>query len=345
MSDKWVSKIEATTLFKVTERTLDNWVKSGKINKARKNGQIMYEISDAFDEKQAEEPQFFQEEPPVNQGFTNSPREPQPSGPTEEELSLSIRIEEKMEQISMLRETLDKREKDMNTLIFERGQLAEQSKLLTAEAESLRKEKESIQKEFRSFSERVFSKVGVILFTVTVFILLCGIGGVLFWKYFEEKVDLESEIKILEDQKKLAIEETKEVRADKEQKIAEFMKNKDDYVNQLNSVHKEEMTKLSESERALYKKLVEANNLNSNLDSKASEAEIKISELNRKLSELQKRSEELQKDRERLQNENSTLQIQLKVEEFKNSNNAKQNVSKSTKPEEDNKRLVKDSQE
>ncbi len=305
MTERWVGKIEATTCFKVTERTLDNWVKAGRIKKARRNGQIMYEISSALEERANEESfentyehtQKTEEKPPIDE-------EPEENENATEILILEARLEEKTNQIQQLRETIDGWENKNTPMLLRSGQLLAKTELLALETESLRKEKEKLENDYRTISERSFSKRGVFIFVLTVLVLLSAIGSVLFWKFSEKENDLKYAVETLEQKLKSEVtsgqEKVKEVEeklgAKNESLFSEILKTKEEWKTIHEELSSEKMKVSAEVQ-------------------KASEANRKLSEQEIRFSELRNDTEKLRKTIEKLQIENNQYNIQLKVME------------------------------
>ena len=291
MAERWVSKLEATTLFKVTERTLDNWVKSEKMQKARHKGQIMYEISQCLEEKVANEAQF--------ESFTSTTENktpitpPPPQEPDEvinvEEQVLKARLEEKIAQISMLSETLEKRQKDLNTLVMERGSLSEKSTQLLIETETLRKERETLQKEKELISEKSFRKIPVIMVFVATTILIFSVSSVMLWKYFDEKKQFEREALEAKDR---ALKQEERVKSG-EAEAKKLVKEKEELAEKVSEVKQKEALAIQ----------------------KASEASERLSEIKKEKETLLKDAETLQKTLIEQQKENQDLKLKVKITE------------------------------
>lgn len=297
MAERWVSKIEATSLFKVTERTLDNWVKAGRIQKGRHKGQIMYEISQMAEERASYEAPS-ENLPPLSE--TTKPE----AGTEEEEVSanemvFAARLEEKASQIAMLMETLEKRQKDLNTLVMERGSLSEKSTLLLNETESLRKEREVLRKEKETLSETSFRKQTVYFFFFTLFSCILLVSTSLFWKYFDEKKIYEESLKQYSQRENEKTEELKKISENKNKQEAEIQSLK---------------TKVSEEIL------------------KSSVAIQKASEVSERLSEVQKERENLLKIYNEQQKENQDLKLKVKINELLEAN--EQNKLKTPKEKE-----------
>lgn len=291
MAERWVSKLEATSLFKVTERTLDNWVKSEKIQKARHKGQIMYEISVILEEKAASEAQF--------EAFSSNSEAKTTSAPPkepEEELAINVeekvllaRLEEKNAQITMLSVTLEKRQMDLNTLVLERGTISEKSNQLLIETETLRKERERLQKEKELISEKSFRKVSVIYAFISFFVIVSSVSSVMLWKYFDEKDRLEKEV--VEAKEKAKREEDRALLGEAEAK------------------------KLVKDKETLTEKASEAKQKEALALQKASEASERLSEIKKDKEILQKDAENLQKIYIEQQKEIQDLKLKVKINE------------------------------
>lgn len=291
MADRWVSKLEATSLFKVTERTLDNWVKSGKIQKARHKGQIMYEISQILEEKAASDAQF--------ESFTNTtePKSAVPPSVVEDEIEdinveeevLKARLEEKNFQITMLSETLEKRQKDLNTLVMERGTLSEKSTQLLIETETLRKERETLLKEKEQISEKSYRKISVVFAFSSFLILVLSVSAMMYWKYIDEKVKLENDIS-----------EAKNRTKKQEEKAA---------------ILEEEAKKLVKDKEALSEKVSETKQKEALAIQKFSEASERLSEARKDKEILKKEAENAQKLYNEQQKELQDLKLKVKINE------------------------------
>jgi hypothetical protein len=291
MAERWVSKLEATTLFKVTERTLDNWVKSEKMQKARHKGQIMYEISQCLEEKVANEAQFESFTSTTESKISTPP--PPPQEPDEvinvEEQVLKARLEEKIAQISMLSETLEKRQKDLNTLVMERGSLSEKSTQLLIETETLRKERETLQKEKELISEKSYRKIPVIMVFVATIILIFSVSSVMLWKYFDEKKQFEREVVEAKDR---ALKQEERVKLG-EAEAKKLVKEKEELAEKVSEVKQKEALAIQ----------------------KASEASERLSEIKKEKDALLKDAETLQKTLIEQQKENQDLKLKVKITE------------------------------
>ena len=294
MAERWVSKLEATTLFKVTERTLDNWVKSGKMQKARHKGQIMYEISIILEEKAASEAQFDAFSANTDQKAPNNPT-PAPI-PVEEEPKVNIeekvllaRLDEKNNQISMLTETLEKRQKDLNTLVMERGSISEKSNQLLIETETLRKEREALQKEKEDISEKHVRKTKAFYTSISIFIAVFSILSVMLWKYYDDKNRLE-----VDSSESKALAKRLETRV---------------------SESEAEAKRLAKEKEMLTEKASEAKQKEALALQKASEASERISEIKKDKETLLKELENAQKIYNEQQKEIQDLKLKVKVNE------------------------------
>lgn len=294
MAERWVSKLEATTLFKVTERTLDNWVKSGKMQKARHKGQIMYEISIILEEKAASEAQFDAFSANADQKAPNNPT-PAPI-PVEEEPKVNIeekvllaRLDEKNNQISMLTETLEKRQKDLNTLVMERGSISEKSNQLLIETETLRKEREALQKEKEDISEKHVRKTKAFYTSISIFIAVFSILSVMLWKYYDDKNRLE-----VDSSESKALAKRLETRV---------------------SESEAEAKRLAKEKEMLTEKASEAKQKEALALQKASEASERISEIKKDKETLLKELENAQKIYNEQQKEIQDLKLKVKVNE------------------------------
>lgn len=295
MAERWVSKLEATSLFKVTERTLDNWVKSGKMQKARHKGQIMYEISIILEEKAASEAQFEAFSANTDQKAPNTPtpasipeEEEEPKVNIEEKVLLA-RLDEKNNQISMLTETLEKRQKDLNTLVMERGSISEKSNQLLIETEMLRKEREALQKEKEDISEKHIRKTKAFYVSISLFAAIFSISAVLLWKYNDDKNRLEidsSEAKALAKKLEVRVVETET-----------------------------EAKRLAKEKEMLAEKASEAKQKEALALQKASEASERISEIKKDKENLQKELENAHKIYSEQQKEIQDLKLKVKVNE------------------------------
>lgn len=318
MSERWVSKLEATTLFKVTERTLDNWVKSEKIKKERRKGQIVYEISQILEEKVAAEAQFGSFS--IN-SETNSNSVPPVSEPDEEVINVeeqiaNARLEEKNLQIATLLETLEKRQKDLNTLVMERGTLSEKSNMLLLETAALRKEtenfqkeregfqkeREAIQKEFIKVSEKSFSRISVYFGYVSLVLAVSVVIGISIWSHNNELLRIKNEA------------EKAEERAKKEEKRA--------------LTNEENALKLQREKDLLAEKVSEIKQKEALAVQKASEASERISEMKKDKENLLKEVENLQKVYKEQQIEVQDLKLNLKIKEAVEQNNYRSTNSK-----------------
>lgn len=320
MPERWVSKLEATSLFKVTERTLDNWVKSDKIKKERRKGQIVYEISQILEEKIASDAQFesFTNNSEVNQNSNPPPVEPVEDIINVEEQVANARLEEKNLQIATLLETLEKRQKDLNTLVMERGTLSEKSNMLLIETATLRKEtenfqkeregfqkeRETLQKEFVKVSERSFSRISVYFGYISLIVIVSAVIGVSIWNHNNELIRIKNETNLAEE------------RAKKEEKRA--------------LTNEEYVLKLQKDKDLLAEKVSETKQNEALAVQKASEASERISEMKKDKEILLKEVENLQKVYKEQQIEVQDLKLNLKIKEAVEQNN---NKSPNTKKE------------
>jgi chromosome segregation ATPase len=318
MPERWVSKLEATSLFKVTERTLDNWVKSEKIKKERRKGQIVYEISLVLEEKAANEAQYesFSNNSEANPSFNPPPVETDEEIINVEEQVANARLEEKNLQIATLLETLEKRQKDLNTLVMERGTLSEKSNMLLIEAATLRKEtenfqkeregfqkeRETLQKEFIKVSERSFSRISVYFGYISLIVIVSAVIGVSIWSHNNELIRIKNETNLAEE------------RAKKEEKRA--------------LSNEEHALKLQKDKDLLAEKVSEIKQKEALAVQKASEASERVSEMKKDKEILQKEIENLQKVYKEQQNEVQDLKLNLKIKEAVELNNSKSTNTK-----------------
>ncbi|PCJ63032.1 MAG: hypothetical protein COA79_02660 [Planctomycetota bacterium] len=315
--EKWVSKIEATSMFKVTERTLDNWVKSGKINKTRKNGQICYEVSKIMGERNV----FEHKEASSSPADIARPVEVEvekESGPSKNELVLEARLDEKRTQINILSEKLEAKYKDLNTLALNNGSVSEKAQLFQNEIESLRNEKESLRNEKEAvlkqkdvLSEKSFSRFGTYLFVLMMILFIAMAIGVYVWKNKEtEKIFLVNSTQLKANLTKLD-QTIEKISLDKDKlrlEIDKIVKNQEISLQKKTS---ELLIKLDE----LYKQLINKEKLISEEKEKTFLSNQKISEEKKHASELRKQLERLQKHQKELILENSALKIKIGISE------------------------------
>lgn len=310
MLETWVGKLEAISLFKVTDRTLDNWVKAGRIRKERRRGQIIYEISQVLEETGTVYPP--PETPPVAesaQKATETEAERQDSAEeAENELFqavdsaeiqvLQARLDEKNIQIAQLSDSLEKRQKDLNTLVLERGVLSEKSNQLLLETESLRKDREKLLKENEIISEKSFRRTSVYSLSFSFFV---AVFTIIFLIVFKHRSETELTNNKFQSEKDILTNnvEKLEIRADKEAKLAEDERNR--------------ALLLQKDKDELNMKLSEAKQKETLMVQKASEASERVSEIKREKENFQKELENQQKMYNQQILELNELKIKLQI--------------------------------
>lgn len=319
MSEKWVGKLEAISLFKVTDRTLDNWVKSGRIRKEKHKGQIVYEISQILEESGVTMPSeqtTAQNSPPPAQPTTSAEPVSVDEGPdlSAEIQVLQARLDEKNIQIAQLNDSLEKRQKDLNTLVLERGMLSEKSNQLLLETEALRKEREKLQKENEIISEKSFRRSSVYSLNFSFFVAVIAIIVLLVMKYQSENKSLDSELKKAEK------------RAENEEKLALDEKSR--------------ALKLQNDKDELSNKLSESKQKENLAIQKASEASERVSEIKKEKESLQKEIENQQKIYNQQLLELQDLKLKIKINETIEQNNRLN--EKGSKKERESERVVKE---